>query len=335
VLEGFEERGGARCARIRTVAAVRRPQPKGMTPPDVGIGEGAALARIRAEGTTWLGLDGCLREDVLDVRMRVENVATKAAMEWRLRRTVVAQPRSAGPLPKEWSRYMGGVPHVVGYEAALEEARFAGRALLCVVLRYGDPESEALALSLRDRDVREKHAAYLPAIVDADAMGSFPHGDLLMGMAGLVYVGLDGDTIFQIAGVAPPEILRTVVEVPQARAPEPRPTPEYVALEKERDVLRAALGEEDVRGALAAVRAIRAVGKGPAIQAEAGAADEALAEAGAERVLAARVLAAAKKSKEARAALEAVAADYEGHPVADRAREALAALPAPKPKPGS
>src|SRR5205814_6322896 len=36
-LEAVEARAGVRCARIKTVAAIRRPQAKGLTPPDVGI----------------------------------------------------------------------------------------------------------------------------------------------------------------------------------------------------------------------------------------------------------------------------------------------------------
>ena len=39
----------------------------------------------------WVDLDGCLREEALDLKMRIENTESKAWMEWTFHREVKAQ----------------------------------------------------------------------------------------------------------------------------------------------------------------------------------------------------------------------------------------------------
>jgi hypothetical protein len=91
------------------------------------LGEGDTLARVRGEATTWIGLDGCLREEVLDLHLRLENASTSRWMEWRTSRELVARPAEGEPFPKDWTRMTGGRPVPVGYAAGLA-GRQAGRA---------------------------------------------------------------------------------------------------------------------------------------------------------------------------------------------------------------
>jgi len=335
VVEAFEEHDGVRCARIRTIASIQRLQPKGMTPPAMRIGDGEALGRFRGEGTTWIGLDGCLREERLDVRMGLENTATKAGMEWRLHREISARPAEGAPWPKDWTRMTGGRPVAVGYEAGLAEGKLVGKPLMCLVLEYGDPDSEAIAyLTFHDAEAKNQWVGYLPVVVDKGDLGKLPNRDLVALLPGLLFLDLDGDVLFMMLGVSPPELFRTMIETAASRLSKHDPSPEYLALLAHQGALREARGpKKDVRAAVTAVLAIQTSGKGIELQAEARDAERALTLEGQHRVDDAVLLAAGGKVKEAKAALAAIAADYAGLPLAARAQAAAAALPAVPSKP--
>src|SRR5204863_821230 len=115
-------------------------QPKGMTPAGVEIGEGDALARFHAEGTSWIEIEGGrLREDVLDIKMRIENVQTKAGSEWTFHRAAGPRPARAETHDQDWSAHMGALKFVVGYEKGMEEAWAAGRPAMLFFTSATDP----------------------------------------------------------------------------------------------------------------------------------------------------------------------------------------------------
>ena len=330
VFEAVEVREGVRCARIRTVASLERAQPEGMTPEHAGIGTDAALAKFRATGMTWLGLDGCVRHDELRVRMRVENTKTKAAMNWTLDREIVAQPQSKGALPTDWARLMGDGPFVHGYKAGIEEGKLAGRALACFVGKYGDANAEQFAAVLGTPATRKKLSAYIPVLVDPENFDGFPEAEMAKLSPGYFFIGNDGGTIFQILGMGvPPELVETMTDIPAQRAPEPKPTEAYLALETIAATMRSAREGNDVPAALAAIAALRKEARGYALQDEANTVERALADEGRERVDAARAMSADQaKQPAALKALAAVAKAYAGHAVEQLARDTMTAIKA-------
>lgn len=331
VIEAVEDHAGVPCARLRTVASIERPQRKGLTPPMMKLGEGDTLARIRGEATTWIGLDGCLREEVLDLHLRLENPATSRWMEWRTVRTVVARPATGEALPKDWTRMTGGRPVAVGYAAGLAEGKRVGRPLMCVVVAYGDRDSEALAFhAFHDEEVRKQWEGYLPVIVDREDLGDVPNAEIVRLLPTLLFVDLDGDVIFMMSGASPAEFLRAGLGAAATRRPTHEPDPAFAALRARLDGLGAP-GDavRDVKPAVATLLALRADGRGIELQAEVRERLRVLELGGQRRIDdAVREAAAAGTNglKPAQAALAAIAADFAGLPTEARAKAAAATL---------
>ena len=317
VLEAIEAHDGVRCARVRTVASLRRPQPKGMTPPGVEIGEGDALARFHAEGTSWIEVDGGrLREDVLDVKMRIENVQTKTWMEWTFHRTAKPPPAGTAPRTVDWSAHMGALKFVVGYEPGMEEAWAAGRPAMLFFTSATDPWCPKFAArTWNDKEVLRKVEAYLPVLVDGDREPELRKKYEVLLLPAVVWVDADGQRVFIVSGDAPLELFRTVVETAQARAPETKPSPDYAAVTKAAEAMRAAMKSGDVRAALRAIHEIDEVKRPRAIVAEAAALERDLAKRGGEELAKAKELIEQGKREEAKSALRKLKETFGDHPV--------------------
>ena len=327
ILEAVEDHAGARCARIRTVVSLRRPQPKGMTPPAVGIGEGAALARFRGEGTTWVDLEGCLRDDVLDVVLRIENTGTRNWMEWTLHREVTAQPPTAGPLPLEWSSHMGDLPFTVGFEKGMDEAWAAGRPAMLFFTSATDRWCPLFAArTWKDKEVLEKVKAYLPVLVDADREPELRKKYTVLLLPAVVWVDAEGEALFQVVGDASLDIFRLTADTARDRAPDVEPSPSYLAATKAGDALRIATRIGDVRAALKAIREIQEIKRPKGLLEEARAADERITKSGNDALAEAKALAQAGKEAEAREALGKLKAAYGDHPVGQAAWALLRSL---------
>ncbi len=340
VVEAIEDHAGVPCARIRTVAAIERPQRKGLTPPMMKLGEGDTLARVRGEATTWIGLDGCLREEVLDLHLRLENASTSRWMEWRTSRELVARPAEGEPFPKDWTRMTGGRPVPVGYAAGLAEGKLVGKPLMCVVVAYGDRDSEALAFhTFHDEEVRRQWEGYQPVIVDRDDLGDLPNAEIVRLLPSLLFVDLDADVIFMMSGASPVEFLRSGLGAAATRRPTHEPDAAFAAMRGKLDALGAP-GDpvRDVKQAVATLLAVKADGRGVELQAEVRERTRGLELAGRRRIDdavrgAEEPGVAARKA--AAEALSAIATDYAGLPTAARAEAAAAALsaaPAARPK---
>ena len=320
VLEAIEVHAGVRCARVKTVAALKRPQPKGMTPAAVEIGEGAALARLHAEGTMWIDLDGVLREDALDLKLRVENNDSKAWMEWTFHREVKAQPMGAAPAARDWSGHMGGLKFVVGYEKGMDAAWAAGRPAMLFFTSIKDHWCPLFAArTWKDKEVLEKVKAYIPVLVDADADPELAKRLTVVLLPGVVWVDSEGGQLFSAIGDAPIEMFRALAETARDRAPDVGPSPSLVASRKAADALHAALKAGDTKAALKAIRDVGEVKRPATLVAEAKAAEEQIGKRGAEELASAKSLLEAGKKAEAKEALQKVRQSYGDHPVGQEA----------------
>lgn len=312
VFEALEEREGVECARIRTVIGLRG-------------AAGEAASRFKGEMVSFVGRDGYLRASRLRVRMQVTDAKTKGTVDWTMTRTVEAGP--ADPTPrkaKDWSGHMGDLPFVVGYEAGMKEAKFTGRPPMFVVTRASSARGAALGVTAwKDGIVLKNVASYTPVLIDmdveAEAVAKFP----TVADPAVLWVDLGGELIFMAQGSSPLDLFRISTGIARDRCPDVAPSPEYLALAKERDAMRAALEAGDVRTAVAKLLAIRRVGLGAYIQQEADRTDEDLTARGRKRLLIARALRKRGKEDAARAQIEAVAKDYAGHPVGKEAAELL------------
>jgi hypothetical protein len=332
VLTALEDRDGVRCAKVKTVFSLRRPQPPGMTPEAVGIGEGAALSRFRGEGTSWIDLDGCLREEVLDVKMRIENTTTKAWMQWTLHREGKARPRGAAapaPPPNEWQKHLGKLDFVVGFAAGMERAWAEGRPAMLFFTSRKDKWCPLFAArTWKDPEVLEKVKAYLPVLVDAEAEPALREKYTVLLLPAVVWVDSEGDQIFAAVGDIPLDLFRTLAEGARDRAPEVKPSESYVAVTKAAEAMRAAVRSGDARGALRAVRQIQEVGRPPALVAEAKEVEERIGAQATEALGKAKELVAAGKKAEAKDALGKIRETYGDHPVGREAWTLLRELQA-------
>ncbi|MFQ5845626.1 MAG: hypothetical protein ACE5JG_11630, partial [Planctomycetota bacterium] len=328
VLDGFEERGGVRSARIRTLFWIRARQAQ--AEPSLGIGPGPALLRIEGEGTALVGLDGYLRRSRFEVSLSARSPETKRTTTAKLVRRVEAGPaRAETSAPaKDWSRHMGDLLFVVGYEEGMAEARFTGRAPMFFYTRHGDANGARFGSTVfKDREVRERIEGYTPVLIDGDEDEGFPKKFEVFAEPAVIWADLEGKPLFMSQGYSPPEIFRQAAEVAERRAPEPRPSAGYEALLEVRNRLRAALKEGETKAAVAAVLEIRAFGRGLRIQEEAHLSDKTLTRLGEARLADAKRLLEAGEPAQARRTLEALVADYGEHPVGRTASERLAALP--------
>lgn len=320
VLEAIEDHAGVRCARLKTVVALRRPQPKGMTPPEVRVGEGAALARFHAEGTMWVDLDGVLREDKLDLKFRIENVESKAWMEWTLHREVSAQPMGAAPVAKDWSGHMGSLKFVVGYEKGMDAAWAAGRPAMLFFTSSKDHWCPIFAArTWKDKDVLETVKAYLPVLIDVDAEPEIAKKLPVLMLPGVIWVDSEGEQIFSAIGDAPLDMFRTLAETARDRAPKVGPSPSLAASRKAADALHAALKAGDMKTALKAIRDVREIMRPKSLVSEANAAEAQIGKQGAEDLAKAKGLLEAGKKVEAKEALQKLRQSYGDHPVGQEA----------------
>ena len=329
-LLAVELHGGVKCARLKTVASVRRPQPAGMTPKEVGVGDGAALTRIRAEGTTWVDLDGCVREDVLDVTLRVENDETKAWMEWTFHRDLKAQPVGAPPPPKDWSAHVGNVKFVEGFEKGLDKAWNAGKPAMLFFTSIKDHWGPIFgARTWKDKEVLERVKGYVPVLVDADERGDLRKRYDVVVLPAVVWVDSDGNHLFAAMGDAPIELFRTAAATAQERVPD-GPAPSFLAARKAGEELRAALKAWDVRAAMRAIHDIDELKRPASLVEEARAAEAQIEKRGAGELAKAKALLEAGKKPEATEALEQVRKAYGDHPVGREAKELLRSLVEPE-----
>jgi hypothetical protein len=323
VLEAVQDRAGVRCARIRTVAALRRAQPEGMTPSSVGIGKGPALARFHAEGTMWVDLDGCLREDALDLKMRVENTGTQAWMEWTFHREVKAQPAGSAPAAKDWSKHTGNLKFVVGFEQGMAQAWEAGRPAMLFFTSSKDHWCPLFGTrTWKDKEVLEKVKPYLPVLVDADESPELVKRYDVLLLPAVVWVDSDGHQIFVSAGDAQLEIFRMLVETARKRAPD-EPSASFVAVQKAAEAMRAGIKSGDLKAALRAIHEIRQVNRPKAIVDEAAKVEAEISKTGEAALAKAKELLQSGKKSEAKEALQKLRTAYGDHPVG---REAWALL---------
>ncbi len=328
VLEAVEKKEGADCARIRTTFGLRHTLPK--SEPVHDLGDGPVDVRVKGKGTEWFGLDGFLRESSLEFEVSYANPATGKSVRVNILRTVKGGPGKA-PDPKavdDWAAFAGDLAFTAGYEEGMAEARFTGRAPMFFYVSRRSAEARAFGAAVfRDAGVKKCVAAYTPVLIDADADKEFAEKVAVAMVPGVYWLGLEGDPIFMAVGASPIDLFREMAGVAEARAPDPEPSPEYLALEKERDALRAALARSDTAAAVGVVLRIRASARGLAIRREAAEADGKLTADGERRLAEADALAKKKKAKEARAILEALQAEYGAHEVGKSASDALAKLP--------
>lgn len=327
VLEAVEDHGGVRCARIRTAVSLTRPQPAGMTPAALGLGDGPAIGRFHGSGTTWVDLTGCVREDILDVTLRTENPATEKWMEWKLRREVRARPTALGLPPTDWKPQQGKLAFTVGYAKGVEAAWAAARPAMLYFTSASSRECLAFgARSFADPQVLDASKAYLPILVDADEDADVARRYGATTLPAVFWVDVDEEVLVRCVGDAPIADFRPLSATARAYAARLAPSARRRATMAARDEMRAAEKRGDVGTALAAVSDLEEAGRPGSLLAEARATRARIQKAGREALAAATALARSGKAAEAKALYEKLVMGYGDDPVAAEAADRLREL---------
>ncbi len=325
VLEAIETHDGAKCARVKTAAALKVSVAKGGSLASV-LGEGDTVVRIRAEGKSWVDLDGCLREDAFDVKMRVESVTTHKTVDWTFHREVKGRPAGAAPAAKDWSAHMAGLKFVVGFEKGLDEAWTQGKPAMLFITSQKDHWCPIFAArTWKDKEVLEKVKAYLPVLVDADAEPEVAKKYMALILPSVIWVTAEGHQIFAAVGDAPIELFRTLADTARERTPA-EPPASYVASKKAADALHAAIKAGDTKATLRAIREVEDVGRPKALVEEARKTQAAIDRRGADELAKAKALLESGKTPEAKEALEKIRQTYGDHAVGREAKDILRKL---------
>jgi len=241
-----------------------------------------------------------------------------------------AKPGAAPAVPagKDWSKQTAGLEFVVGFQKGMERGWVLGKPLMLFFTSITDPWAPKYGQrTFKDKAFLDAVDGYLPVLVDVDvekevAKALMPAPVLPT----LVWVHLDGDTIFTGGGDLPIEMARSCAEVAHTRCPDEKKTEVYVGTVHDRDVLRAARKEGAVRPIVDAATALSRRKYPASWIAEAKAADAEMTKAGEARLAAAKTLAEGGKKEEAHKALAAIIEDYGPHAIgqaADRMDRAL------------
>lgn len=243
------------------------------------------------------------------------------------------------PPPKDWSAHMGALAFAVGHAKGLEEVKFTGRPPMYFFTSSTDKWCPAFAArTWNDAETLAAVAGYSPVLIDADVEKDLVEKLSVALVPSVVWADFDDDVVFIAMGDSPIDLLRIAAATGKDRCPDAHPASEgYAALQQQAGRLRTALAANDTKSAVSLVLAIRKVGLGADVQAEARRADARLSAEGEALLEKAKQHVAAKRKAEARKVLEQVVADFPAdHPVGRRASEALAEVdgkrkPAPRP----
>jgi hypothetical protein len=227
---------------------------------------------------------------------------------------------------------MGNLKFVVGFETGLDQAWSMGRPAM---LFFTSAKDEWCPLfgqrTWKDAEVEKRVDRYLPVLVDAVAEKEVVKRYEVLVLPAVVWVDYDGNSLFMSQGDADLELFREAASVAQARAPQVKVPADVEILARVRADLAKHGAAGNVRKALDAATALKAMKRPRAAREEGEKASADLLAKGQARLDAARKDAQDGKADEARAAFTSLASDYRGY---DLGRQAAAALEAMGPATG-
>ena len=229
--------------------------------------------------------------------------------------------------PLAWTGHMGDLAFVVGIDAGREEVKFTGKPAMLFFTSATDAACPVFAArTWKDKVSLENVAGYTPVLVDFD----FAPPTLLATLKvefvpSVLWLDFDEKTLYGCNGDAPLDEFRKLTVTAKARCPAARPpTAGFTALMDWKKKLDDGATAKDVKAQLAAIAAIRKIGRGEAVQRATVAADARLTKEGEAELERVNGLITAKKKPEAKKALEKLVADYGAdHAVGKKAQEAL------------